>query len=226
MKPLRLALCALTLCCLMLAGGCRRAPVAPPFDVPALIGLPIDALTQTLGAPTSDSTAQKTWTRQGATLSATYKPSNGRVTELTLLSEQSVRDGEQTELLKTGALKADDARYNVDYLESPDETLRYNGVRIVPAPRTYNVQLRVSGPPDMLQISYAMSGATPPTETFLTIAPWNKEATLPDNTQIQLTAQTARSQIAGAPILAEIMVDGQVVASSKVSVVASCKWEL
>ena len=226
LKPLRLALAVLTLCVLILASGCRRAPAPPPFDVPALIGLPMDALTRKLGAPTSQQPTQKTWARPGATLAATYKPLSGRVTELTLTGKEAVRDGEQKELLQTGQLKPDDARYSVDYLESPDETLKYNGVRIVPAPRTYQVQVRVSGPPDMLQISYAMSGATPSAETFITFAPWDKTATLPDNAQIQLSARTTRDQIAQTPILAEIVVDGKVVATSKVSVVASCSWEL
>ena len=211
--------------------GCRQAPVAPPFDVPALIGLPIEQVTQRLGPATNAATAtpnQKSWTKNGATLTATFKPSNGRVTELTLVAaEQTVRDGEQNTLLAIGQLSASDKRYSTDWIEAPDKPLYYNGVRIVPAPRTYNVQLRVSGPPEMLQVAYAMSGANPPGENILTIAPWYVDATLADDAQIQLSARLAQRQMpANMPIIVEILVDGKVVASKKASIVAVCSYEL
>ena len=220
--------CALALC---LTTSCQRAATPPPFDVVALVGLPIDEITKKLGAPqTSTAPNQKSWTKGETTLTATFKPRSGRVTELVLVArapENAVRDGEQTQLLEAGKLKPDDARYSVDWVEAPERPLYYNGVRIVPAPRTYQVQLRVTGPPDMLQISYAMAGATPPSDTFLTIAPWDITATLPDDATVQLSARTARyGTIASSPIVAEIVVDGKVVAIKKVSVVANCDWEL
>ena len=233
MKTRVLFLCLLALCCAALS-GCRKAPVPPPFDVPALIGLPIGQVEQRLGAPTVATDAatatanQKTWTKNGATLTATFKPLSGRVTEFRLISaDKAVRDGEQQSILKAGRLAASDARYSTDWIEAPDQPLFYNGVRVVPAPRTYKVQLRLSGPPAMLQVSYAMSGATPPGETFLTIAPWDISATLSDDAQIQLSARLAQSQMpANTPIIVEILVDGKVVASKKASVVAICSYEL
>ncbi len=214
--------------------GCRKAPVTPPFDVPALIGLPIEQVAQRLGPATNAPNAatatpnQKSWTKNGATLTATFKPSNGRVTELTLVSaDETVRDGEQNTLLAIGQLAASDKRYSTDWIEAPDRPLYYNGVRIVPAPRTYKVQLRVSGPPEMLQVGYAMSGANPPGENILTIAPWYVDATLADDAQIQLSARLAQRQMpANTPIIVEILVDGKVVASKKASIVAICNYEL
>ncbi len=225
-------LCALVLC---LTTSCQQAPTPSPFDVAALVGLPIDQVSAKLGAPqsspdTATSPNQKTWKKGDASLTATFKPLNGRVTELILVASapsDAVRDGEQNQLLEEANLKQNDARYSVDWIEAPERPLYYNGVRIVPAPRTYQVQLRVSGPSDMLQVSYSLPGATPPSQTLLTVAPWNIEATVPDNTPLQLSARTARlGTIANVPILAEIVVNGQVVASQKVSVVASCAWEL
>ena len=227
MHSLRRAFFCLAL--LVLTVGCQRAATAPPFDVAALVGLPIDELTAKLGAPTNSTDPnRKTWARGDATLSATFKPNSGRVTELTLIApENAVRDGQQNELLEAGNLKQDDARYSTDWVEVPDRPLYYNGVRVVPAPRTYRVQLSVSGPSDMLQVSYSLPGANPPSQTFLTIAPWDITATASNDTQIQLSARTVPAQtIASSPIVAKIIVDGKVVASKKASVVANCAWEL
>ena len=223
-----LALLCLSALTIVTLSGCRSAPVAPPFDVPALLGLPIDQITRQLGQPASSPNANpRAWTRDGTTLTATFRPGNGRVTELTLTGQETVRDGEQQQLLQIGQLQASDARYNVDWLEAPDRPLYYNGVRVTPAPRNYKVQLRVSGATEMLQVSYAMSGATPPAETFLTVAPWDITATLPDDATIQLSARLAQNgTLAQTPIVAEILVDGKVVASKKASVVATCDYEL
>ena len=232
-KPFFCALIYAFALSLTLSSGCQKAPAPPPFDVAALVGLPIGEVTQKLGAPTNapaDNTNQKVWARGDATLTATFKPISGRVTEMVLIArppETAVRDGDQSQLLAAGKLKPDDARYSVDWIEAPGRPLYYNGVRIVPAPRIYQVQLRVSGPSDMLQIAYSLPGAAPPTETALTVAPWDIAATLPADTRIQLSARTAQySQLASSPILAEIVVDGKVVASKKASVVANCEWEL
>ena len=222
--------------------GCRKAPAPPPFDVPALIGLPIAEVTRTLGAPDGASGAapgtipggadaanatQKVWTRGGAKLTVNFKPVSGRVTDLSLVADKSVRDGEQNELLALGRLKQGEARYSTDLIEAPDLALGYNGVRITPAPRTYKVQLRVTGPSELLQVGYTMSGATPPGENVLTIAPWDVSATLPDGATIQLSAHLAQGQmLASTPMIAEILVDGKVVASKKASVIATCAWEL
>ncbi len=235
MQPFRGLLLCLTFLCLALLGGCKKAPAPPAFDVPALIGLPIGAVEQKLGAPTASPASvgnpnQKTWTRGDATLSVTFKPVSGRVTELVMVArkpEDALRDSEQNELLGAGKLKSGDARYSVDFIEAPERPLYFNGVRIVPAPRTYKVQVRVSGGSDMLQVGYSLPGANPPEQTFLTIAPWDMTATLPDDARIQLFARVAQSGVlASTPIVAEIVVDGKVVASKKASVVASCDWEL
>ena len=227
-------LCAFALGLFALS-GCQKAPAPPPFDVPALIGLPAIELVKTLGAPAALSTDtanpnQRSWTRDGATLTATFKPVSGRVTELILIArapENAVRDGAQTELLETGKLQQNDARYSVDWIEAPERPLYFNGVRIVPAPRTYKVQVRVTGPAEMLQISYSLPGATPPSEALVTFAPWDATATVPDDAQIQLSARIAQDgAIARTPIVAEILVDGKVVQNKKASVVASCAWEL
>ena len=230
MKTRAIFCCLLALCFVALS-GCRQKPVAPPFDVPALLGLPIQQVEAKLGAPGNAATAsanQKSWTKNGATLTATFKSNNGRVTEITLIQAgEAVRDGEQQTLLKAGKLAQGDAHYSTDYIEAPDRPLFYNGVRIVPAPRTYQVQLRLSGPPQMLQVGYAMSGANPPGDNFLTIAPWDISATLADDAQIQFGARLAQSQLpANSPIIVEILVDGKVVASKKASVVANCSYEL
>ena len=211
--------------------GCQNAPAPPAFDVPTLIGLPIGDLVEKLGAPSvSTDPNQRIWKKGDATLTATFKPVSGRVTEMNLIArapENAVRDGAQTELLDAGKLKQNDAHYNVDWIEAPERPLYFNGIRIVPAPRTYKVQIRVTGPSEMLQIAYSLPGATPPSETFATIAPWDATATVPDDMQIQLSARTAQDMmLASTPILAEILVDGKVVASKKASVVANCAWEL
>lgn len=210
--------------------GCQRAATPPPFDVAALVGLPIEKVrTQLGGVGLSQRLGEETWTREETNLTAQFKR-NGRVTAFTLISREpknAVGESAQTELLDAGKLKQNDARYSLEYLEAPDRPLFYNGVRIVPAPRTYQVQIRVSGPIEMLQISYSLPGATPPSETFVTFAPWDATATVPDDAQIQLSARTAQDQtIARTPILAEILVDGKVVQNKKASVVASCAWEL
>ncbi len=221
---LLLPLVALTLATL---SGCQRAPAPPPFDVPALIGLPVAQVEQKLGVPATQTANQKTWTKDDATLTTTFKPVSGRVTELTLASSETVREEKQSELLQPGQLKPEDKRYSVDWIEAPDVAMSYNGVRIVPAPRTYKVEVRVNGPQQMLQVSYALSGANPPGETFLTIAPWYQSAVLADDATVQLSARLAQSRLpAETPIVAEILVDGKVVASKKASVVATCEWEL
>ena len=224
----RVIFCCLFALCFWALSGCRRPPAAPPFDVPALIGLPMEQVEAKLGKSATLPNNQKSWAKNGATLTATFKPNNGRVTELTLIdASETVRDGEQQTLLKAGKLAPSDARYSTDYIEAPDRPLYYNGVRIVPAPRTYQVQLRLSGPPQLLQVGYAMSGANPPGEEFLTLAPWDVSATLADNAQIQFGARLAQSQMpANSPIVVEILVDGKVVASKKASIVANCSYEL
>ena len=233
-RTLLLTLCALTLCaltlCALTLGGCKRAPAPPPFDVPALVGQPIEALTKILGAPAQSDATSKTWMRADVTLSATYKP-NGRVTALTLTSrdaKDAVREGEQDKLLQPGTLKSSDPRYSVDWIEAPDKPLYYNGVRVVPAPKTYAVELRVSGSQStMLQLSYSIGGPQPQSQSLLTIAPWNLKANVPDDTQIMLQTRLVKAYAPGqSPTTVEIVVDGQVVASKTASVVAFCQTEL
>ena len=212
-------------------GGCNRASAPPPFDVPALIGQPIESVTKVLGAPAQSDANSKTWTRQGVTLSATFKPNNGRVTALTLTSREAkdaVRDGEQDKLLGPGTLKSSDPRYSVDWIEAPDRPLYYNGVRVVPAPKTYAVELRVSGSQfTMLQLSYSIGGPQPQAQTVLTPAPWNLKADVPDDAQISLQTRLVKAYAPGlAPTTVEILVDGHVVASKTASVVAFCQAEL
>lgn len=217
----------LLLCCGLC--GCR-APAAPPFNVPALIGQPIIALTQTLGAPTGQSAGQNVWTRDGATLTAQFKP-NGRVTVLTLISRQNdnaVSDGQQNRLLEPGRIPPNASGYSLDWIEAPDRPLFYTGVKITPAPRSYKVELRLSGSSAMVQARYALTGPQPQSETFLTIAPWNLTATLPDDASIQLSARLFKNLTPGTlEMKVEIVVDGHVVASqNSQGTPVACAYEL
>lgn len=206
----------LAFCLSLSLAGCNRAPAPPPFDVPALIGQPIDAVTQRLGAPTAQSAGERSWTREGTTLSAQFRP-NGRVTALTLTSreaDRAVREGEQEKLLQPGRLPANAPGYSLEWIEAPERPLFYTGVKITPAPRNYKVELRLSGGSAMVEASYALGGPAPQAETFLTIAPWNLEATLPDDATIQFQSRLYKKRMPGAaPMKVEILVDGKVVAS-------------
>ena len=219
---------ALLLCCTL--SGCRAAPTPPPFNVPALIGQPIATLTQTLGAPAQTGANQSSWLRDGATLTAQFKP-NGRVTQLDLVSrepDRAVREGEQDKLLEPGQIPANATGYNLDYIEAPDRPLYYTGVKITPAPRTYKVELHLTGSQALLETNYALFGPQPQSEKFLTIAPWNLSAQLPDDAQIRLSARLFK-RLTSEPvqIKVEIVVDGKAVASqSSAGASVACAYEL
>ena len=213
--------------CLFLT-GCQRAPTPPPFDVPALIGQPIESLTQQLGAPAQSGAQTRSWTRDGTTLTATFKPGNGRVLALELLArdaDHALREGEQNTLLEAGQLQSGAPNYSTDWIEAPDKPLFYVGVRVVPTPKTYQVEVRVSGPKTaVLQIAYVLGAQSDVTQT---IAPWNQTATLADDAKISLEARLAESRVpVGTPITVEIWVDGKSVVSATKSVVARCEYEL
>lgn len=213
----RFVLCLL-LCCGLC--GCHNAATPPPFDVPALLEKPIQVVSAQLGAPTTQAPNQKSWTRDGATLTIQFKP-NGRVTSLALVSraaDRAVRDGEQPKLLEPGQLPAETPGYEMQWIEASERPLFYTGVKIVPAPRTHSVELRLSGSPVLVEASYALGGPQPKSETFLTIAPWNLTATLPDDATVNFNARLFKKLAPGkVEMKIEITVDGKVVASQSSS---------
>ena len=219
-----------------LVSGCHSRPTGPVWDVPALVGQPIDAASQTLGpaqegAATDPAQRQSTWTREGTTLSATWKPGNKRVTAWTLVSrdqDHAVREEDRALLLTPGRLQENDARYSLDWIEAPDRPLFYTGVRVVPAPKNHAVVLRLSGVPSLVQLTYSITGAQGKNETILVIAPWEEPFTLPDDSQISLKATVARTIAGNAPNMKiEIISDGQVVGSAaSAGQTISCQTEL
>ena len=203
--------------------GCHSRSSGPLWDVPALVGQPIDRVEQTIGSPPSAAGAvaalqQSTWKRGDSTLSATWKPANKRVTSWTLMSRDdahAVSEEERNVLLLPGQLKENDPRYSLDWIEAAERPLFYTGVRVVPAPRNHLVVLRLSGSPSLVQVSYTISGAQAKTDTTLTIAPWEETFTLPDDSQIALSAIFLQATGAGKnDMKIEIVADGKTVASA------------
>lgn len=211
--------------------GCRRGPKAAAFDVPALLGQDINAITAKLGKPTREEDQNgapvKIWTRDDVTLSISYKPVSKRVTGFTLLSDEAsaVREEEKASLLGVGKLADVDARYSTELIEVPERPLRYNGVKVLPTPRNHVVLLRVTGASALLEVNYLTSGGG---EKFLTLAPWEKSFSLPDDSKILLSSSVYKSMGAASFWMkTEIVVDGKVVIESKTSgVPVSCEWEI
>lgn len=219
-----------------LLAGCGSRPSGPVWNVPALVGKPIEAVNAQLGAGQSgtagDANSQQSiWKRADTTLTATWRPTNKRVTEWTLLARDdahAVRDEEKNQLLVVGQLKENDPRYSLDWIESSERPLFYTGVRVVPALQNHAVTLRVSGGPALVQVVYSISGAQGKKDDTLTAPPWQEEFSLPDDTQISLSATVFKTFAGGTGELkAEIIADGKVVASATGSEGgAKCETEL
>jgi len=208
---------------LVLLTGCHQKPAGPVWDVSTFVGLPIDGAKGILGAPRSETTtdpsqSQSIWNREEATLTATWKPTNKRVTEWALVSrdeDHAVSEDNRASLLTAGNLKDGDPRYSVDYIEAPNRPLFYTGVKIVPALKNHSVTLRLSGSPSLVQVSYNISGGQAKSDSPLTIAPWSETFTLPDDSKISLSASFFKSIGASArDMKIEILSDGKVVGSA------------
>ena len=203
----------------LLVAGCPSQPPTPVWDVPSLVGKPIDAVKQTLGPPQEevkkDALLQSTWTRDNITLSATSK-ANKRVTGWTLVSRDeshAVREEERASLLVPGTLKDGDARYTLDYIEAENRPLFFTGVRAIPAVRTHSVVLRLSGSGSLVQVSYAITGAQAKDSTTLMVAPWEEPLSLPDDAKIVLSAFVVKA-VGQSDMKIEIVSDGKIVASA------------
>ncbi len=203
--------------------GCRSRSTEPIWNVPELVGQPIDVVKQKLGAPQSETsmegnTEQSRWQREDATLTATWKTSTKRVKEWTLVThddDHAVREEEQNSLLLPGQLKQNTPEYSVDWIEAAQRPLFYTGVRVIPAPKNHTVQLRVSGSASLVQVSYTATGPQGKSESFLTIAPWEESFTLPDDAQITLDAVQSKSLSTETPNLKiEIVADNKVIATA------------
>lgn len=195
-----------------------------------MINQPIEVAKQKLGAPQQEElppatgnstaipspTAQSTWKSGDTTLTATWKTGNKRVTAWTIMrpDADAVREEEKAVLLKPGRLQENDTRYSVDWLEAPERPLFYSGARIVPIPKNHAVILRITGGSALLDVSYQITGGQNEAETFMTIAPWEKRVTLPDDAQIQIKVRTLKSAGGSTAIKAEILSDGKVAASA------------
>jgi hypothetical protein len=224
-KRLVLSLCLATL---FACAGCgKRQGSSPAFDVPSLLGKDMDqvkaslstpATTATRGSAESAETGSQAFRRDDQILTVTYKKSNKRITSFQIGTEGDslvLKEDKKNELLDLGRLKADDPRYSLEFVEAAAKPFSYIGVKVIPAPVTHNVTLRVTGSPHLVEISYSSGGAI--SEPTLTIPPWETTLSAPDGTRLFLRAaasrQTAATLALGREfkVTAEIIVDGKVV---------------
>lgn len=218
----------------LLLAGCRSQPAAPLWNVPLLVGKPIDAVKATLGPPQEevgkDATLQSTWKQGDITLSATSKTSNKRVTQWTLVSRDeshAVREEDRAALLVPGTLKDGDPKYTLDWIEAENRPLFYTGVRVIPALRTHAVVLRFSGSASLVEVSYSVAGTQPKDSTQATIAQWEEPLSLPDDSKITLSATIIKAVGPQRDMKIEIVSDGKVVASAASSGASiKCEAEL
>lgn len=216
--------------------GCASRSSAPIWNLPPLIGQPIDAAQKTLGKPQSESQSapgimQSVWTRDDVTLSALWKSSNHRITQWNLLSrddDHALRDGETAPLLIPGQLKENDSSYSTEWIESATKPLFYKGVKIVPAPKNHAVVIRVTGSEAMLRVKYEIVAPNGKSDDIMTIPPWETAVILPDDATISLSASIFKVLKSPFQMKVEILADGKVVASDEASTgaPASCKAEL
>lgn len=216
--------------------GCVSRAAVPVWNLPTLIGQPIDAAQKSLGPPqreeaVSPGVQRSVWERDGVTLSANWKSSSKRVIAYELVSRdesRALREGETDPLLVPGQLKPADPAYSLEWIEAPGRALHYIGVRVVPAPKTHPVLLRVTGPEGLVQVAYQATSTGGKSDTFITIPPWEASFTLADDATLSVSASLVRNISGGSGAMkAEILVDGKVVAdASSPSGVVSCKYEL
>lgn len=233
---------------LALIAGCRRAPSGPAFNVPSLIGHKIGDIRPLLrasatpvaasnSAPASTQAGSETFASGDYVLEVDYLPRNGRITTMRFSpadAAKPIREADKPAMLQAGTLREDDARYALEWIEDPQQSERFAGVRIVPAPKTHTVLLRVAGGASLLSVSYhapqSVSPGTSPGQPFMTIAPWEATFSAPTGTVVGIeagpSAGAGRSAALGVPSV-QIVVDGKVAMQSAPSLgVASCSLEL
>lgn len=207
--------------------GCHSQPGGPVWKMPEFLGQPIGVAKQKIGAAQSETAPdgnpgaldekQSRWQQDDATLTALWKTGNGRVREWTLISRDeahALREEERGRLLEAGNLVENDPLYSIDWIEAGGSPLFYTGVRVVPAPKNHAVTLRLSGPPNVVQISYETTGAGGKSD-FVTVAPWEQAFTLPDDTKITLSAALVKALSPGkTDFKLEIVADGKVVGTA------------
>lgn len=234
MIPTRFSrLCFLLL--LVSLAGCHSHDSGPIWDVPAVIGQPIDVAIRRLGPPQSQSTVtttigQTVWRHEGRTLTATWKTGSRRVTAWTLQDRDeanAVREEEKDKLLVAAQLKENDPRYSLEWIEARERPLFYTGVTAVPAPKNHNTVLRVTGSSALLQVSYQATGPQAKSESFMTVAPWETTLQLPDDSAVTLTVELRKNL--GGPAFnmkCEILEDGVVKATqSSTGPTIQCNYE-
>jgi hypothetical protein len=159
------------------------------------------------------------WRRQGHALTAEYLKRNGRITTFTLAPEdatQSFKEEEKAEFLKTGTLREGDTRYNLDWIEDNDKVFNFSGVRVTPAPVTYQVTLRVSGSQSLVGVQYAVknNGANDASETFLTMPVWDLNISAVTGASITVSASPVNTPqmrtTDNTKVTAQIIVNGKV----------------
>jgi hypothetical protein len=237
MKP-RLRLFCILLCALSPIGGlfptgCTSRSAAPGWNLPSIIGQPIDAATRSLGSPTTEAAVspgvvQSVWKKKGVTLTAQWKSSSKRVISYELVSRDesgALREGETDQLLLAGQLKQSDRGYSTEWIEARDRPLYYVGVKVLPAPKSHTIVLRVTGPQALVQIAYQAGSSS---GTFEVIPDWEETLTVADDAKVALQATILRGvEKPLSPMKAEIVVDGKVAASSPPgSNAVECRYEL
>jgi hypothetical protein len=213
------------LCVLLTFIGCGpKQPSGPLFDVPSLIGKKMPEVEKQLGAATetqdAGDSARKVWRKEGHTLTAEYLKRNERITSWTLTPEgegQAVKEEEKPDFLKLATLNESDTRYSLDWVEDSDQALRFSGVRVTPAPITHKVTLRVTGSQGLVGVQYSVSGTSAeiPSETFLTMPPWDMQLSATTGATIKILARPYESPQMPSnttpKVGVEILVDGKVV---------------
>jgi hypothetical protein len=211
-------------CALLALIGCNpKQPSGPLFNVPSLIGQKMPAVEKQLGAATetqdSGDSARKTWRKEGHVLTAEYLKRNGRITSWTLAPEDSgntIKEEAKADFLKLAQLQESDARYSIDWVEDSEQVLRFSGVRVTPSPVTHKVTLRVTGSQSLVGVQYTVTGnnGENPTETFLTMPPWDLQLSATTGATIKILARPFQAGRTPSPIIpktsVQIVVDGQV----------------
>jgi len=224
----------------VLAGGCKREP-PPAFDLPGAMGADfhadIDALAARLGPPQSQGTSQnglptRVWQKDGATLTAAYKPGSKRVLSLSVIvraDAEAVSDEGKLKLLQAATLPENEGSgaYSVEWIEARDRPTYDVGFRVIPAPRTHRVALHVSGTNALLSITFQPSttaagsqgsqGGAPEAGSgapFMTSPPWQTTLeAVPDDARIVLQSRIFRNLDPSGlfSMRAQIEVDGKLV---------------
>lgn len=217
-------------------GGCASRSATPLWNLPPLIGQPMDVARKALGKPQSETqiapgTMQSLWKRDDTTLRATWKSRNGRVVAYEVISRdepRALREDATASLLIPGQLKENDPRYSTQWIEAADRPLFYTGVKVIPAPKNHAVVIRVSGTEALLQVAYQVNAANGKSDNFLTIAPWEASFTLPDDATVAVAADLYKPLNKTAfQMKVEIIADGKVVASDvSTGRTVRCDYEL